>query len=124
MLASLLRPKKRRVYADRSPFSSPYTQSPSLRRPQPQNGDYPQFPVGNNPHDNNSDDTDEDDRFDGELEDPESAPLLPIFSASHLGTKRATAAGGIQTNKPSLISRCAARIRDYPRHPSLDRVAL
>lgn len=98
MLASLLRPKKRRVYADRSPFSSPYTQSPSLRRPQTHNCDYPEFLAGNNPRGDNSDDTDEDGRVDGELDDPESAPLLPIFSASHLGTELTASNDGIQTD--------------------------
>ncbi|TPR02302.1 alpha/beta hydrolase fold family protein [Aspergillus niger] len=47
MLASLLRPKKRRVYAERSPFSSPYTtrdsQWPALQNNAPQRGPEPGY---------------------------------------------------------------------------------
>jgi hypothetical protein len=69
MLSTLLRPKKRR--ADKSPFSSPFESSPLAAR-----NDYDQL------HDNeDADDYDEDDGGEDELD----APLLPIFSAAHLG---------------------------------------
>lgn len=108
MLASLLRPKKRRVYADRSPFSSLYTQdAPSLLRPNAQNNDYYRdYMIGNNLQDN-SDQTDEDDQLNADLDDPESAPLLPIFSASHLGTK---ARPEICILTDNVLDRCAARL--------------
>lgn len=80
MFASLLRPKKRRLHAVRSPFSSWNTQDgPSLRN-QTQNNDYREF-IGNNVHDVDEDE----DSMDADGQDDPSAPLLPIFSASHLG---------------------------------------
>ena len=92
MLASLLRPKKRRVYAERSPFSSPYT-----ARETPVCRDQHRTAIRFNGHsDDEHDDEDVDDDHgyaargnyeDAEDEDEahESTPLLPIFSASHLG---------------------------------------
>ena len=76
MLSSLLRPRKGRRRSDRSLYASPFT-SPAI---------------------NNQEDTDEDpdeqDHGDGEYDDgdysgsqdDEGEPLLPIFSAAHLGT--------------------------------------
>lgn len=94
MLASLLRPKKRRVYADRSPFSSFDAQdAPSFLRNQTQNNDYREFIRNNNIQDIDEDDHSFDEH---EHDDPESAPLLPIFSASHLGMK--TKPGQLQTD--------------------------
>lgn len=69
MLSTLLRPRKKRV--DRSPFSSPFNSSPLAAR-----NDYDQI----DDH-GNGDDYDEDDGG----EDDVGAPLLPIFSAAHLG---------------------------------------
>lgn len=96
MLASLLRPKKR-PSPERSPFSSPYTP----RETTPLNQDYPQQSRygGFHSRDNGFGDDDiieeeeyedgDDDR-EGEVDEDEaheSSPLLPIFSASHLGMK-------------------------------------
>lgn len=85
-MLSLLRPKKRRVYADRSPFSSIYTNqhSPLLAPGESQNNHDSPDPPANTQHNQIESDSDDED---GEL-DPESAPLLPIFSASHLGMRR------------------------------------
>ncbi|THC97901.1 hypothetical protein EYZ11_002599 [Aspergillus tanneri] len=86
MLASLLRPKKRRVYAERSPFSSPDTsrQSPwpfvqrgaEARYNENVEGGYEETEDA----ENGGDDADSEEE-DGPLE---STPLLPIFSSSHL----------------------------------------
>ncbi|KAE8375045.1 hypothetical protein BDV26DRAFT_268698 [Aspergillus bertholletiae] len=88
MLASLLRPKKRRVYAERSPFSSPYTTRdlpwPFLQRGSEAHYEEIQENVDaqDGAHDGEGDESgDEED--DGPFE---SSPLLPIFSASHLDT--------------------------------------
>ncbi|KAL4806790.1 hypothetical protein BDV18DRAFT_120048 [Aspergillus unguis] len=85
MLASLLRPKKRREYTQGSPFLSPYGTHDESRWPL-LNGD-----TGyNGPREHGAggdadDETIEDEDVDGEDEDvPVEAPLLPIFSAPHL----------------------------------------
>ncbi|KAE8393344.1 hypothetical protein BDV23DRAFT_149509 [Aspergillus alliaceus] len=87
MLASLLRPKKRRVYAERSPFSSPYTTRdlpwPFLRRDSEARYEGLQ---GNDDVDECADDGEEDEDEDEDDGPFESSPLLPIFSASHLDT--------------------------------------
>jgi hypothetical protein len=69
MLSTLLRPKKRRT--DKSPYSSPFESSPLAVR-----NDYDQR--------NDNEDADDYDEDDGG-EDDLDAPLLPIFSAAHLG---------------------------------------
>ncbi|KAE8357056.1 hypothetical protein BDV28DRAFT_126142 [Aspergillus coremiiformis] len=88
MLASLLRPKKRRVYGERSPFLSPYTPRDLLSWPflhRDTEARYEEI-QGNDDADEGPDDGGEDD--DGDEEDGpfESSPLLPIFSASRLDT--------------------------------------
>ncbi|KAB8078666.1 hypothetical protein BDV29DRAFT_137476 [Aspergillus leporis] len=86
MLASLLRPKKRRVYAERSPFSSPYT-TRDLPWPFLQRGSearYEEVQGHNDDVDDIADDGGEDGDRDEEEGPFESSPLLPIFSASHL----------------------------------------
>ena len=96
MLASLLRPKKR-PSPERPPFSSPY----APRETTPLNQDYPQQSRyggfngrGNRFRDNDiieeefeNGDNDQEGEVDDEDEAHESSPLLPIFSASHLGMK-------------------------------------
>ncbi|KAE8320063.1 hypothetical protein BDV41DRAFT_1611 [Aspergillus transmontanensis] len=88
MLASLLRPKKRRVYAERSPFSSPYTTRdlpwPFLQRGS-EEAQYEEI-QGNDDADEDVDDGEEDESGDEDDGPSESSPLLPIFSASHLDT--------------------------------------
>lgn len=88
MLASLLRPKKRRVYADRSPFSPWYTAQDSPLLPhETRVNDHRRFATGGNVRQTEPDDGRDEDEDEDEAEhDPESAPLLPLFSASHLGT--------------------------------------
>lgn len=96
MLASLLRPKKRRTYADRSPFSSPYTTRespwPFFDNNTPQRGwgqGYEEFGQQNGFDEANGrvpgPDQDEEEEEDTPVE---TSPLLPIFSASHLGMKQ------------------------------------
>lgn len=94
MLASLLRPKKRRVYAERSPFSSPYTTREPVWSLLRRNADarYETIPdrdrAGPDLEQTDYDEDIEDEEdADGEDEEdgPEATPLLPIFSASHLG---------------------------------------
>lgn len=97
MLASLLRPKARRAQTDQTPFSSPFTPSDSSpwfraaaqRGPRRAHGaehsdDYMPGPLEEIDEDVDEDWTgqeDEDDDGPGE-----STPLLPMFSASHLGS--------------------------------------
>lgn len=101
MLASLLRPRERRGQLDPTPFSSPFTPSDSspwlqaaaqrgLRRAR----------GADNSDDDDDDDAPELQEIDEEVDEDwigdededeedgpvESTPLLPIFSASHLGT--------------------------------------
>jgi hypothetical protein len=93
MLASLLRPRQPRLRVDRSPFSSPPTaqkQSSFIGRRK-----YSHYPDNNFQDDDQEEestshgeyeDGDEDEDEDGEQnEHNESTPLLPIFSAPHLG---------------------------------------
>lgn len=95
MLASLLRPKKRRVYAERSPFSSPYTTRESAwpilqRNSGPGYHQIQDHPADDHGIEHTEYDDEDADGEDGEDEEDgpiESTPLLPIFSASHLGMK-------------------------------------
>lgn len=97
MLASLLRPKPRRAPIDETPFSSPFTPSDHNNSPWFQAAanrghrrDYDTRQL----HDVDEESLDEDEdgewvREENDEEDEpamESTPLLPIFSASHLGT--------------------------------------
>lgn len=97
MLASLLRPKARRAQTDQQPLSSPFTLSdsppwfrtPAQRSPRRAHGaehsddDMPgRFEeIDEDVAEDWIEEEDEDD--DGPVE---SSPLLPIFSASHLGS--------------------------------------
>lgn len=100
MLASLLRPKGKRKQIDRSPFSSPFTgNSPWLSaaaRRGPRNlheaGEVTDENDFSGLHDIDEDIDENWTRDEDEEEDPplESTPLLPIFSASHLGKAHAT----------------------------------
>jgi hypothetical protein len=86
MLASLLRSRKPRIRADRSPFSSPYTTQ--------ENTTFFRRDKYTHRLDSDIEDSEEiDDGFDNiEEEDDEDyeqedlTPLLPIFSAAHLGS--------------------------------------
>lgn len=108
MLASLLRPKKRHdtVSPERSPFPSQYTpgETTPLNQDNPQQSRYGGF----NGRDNGFGDDDiieeeefedGDDDQEGEVDDEdevhESSPLLPIFSASHLGMGKCSMAKSI-----------------------------
>lgn len=98
MLASLLRPKERRGHLDPEPFSSPFTPSDSSPWFQAAAQRGPRRARGaDNSDDDDAPDLQEIDEEvdedwigeeDEEEEDEpvESTPLLPIFSASHLGT--------------------------------------
>lgn len=98
MLASLLRPKGRRGQIDQTPFSSPFTPSDGSPwfRAAAQRGPR-RVPAADRSSDDDAPelqdiDEDMDEDWTGEEEDEEdgpveSTPLLPIFSASHLGTK-------------------------------------
>ena len=110
MLSSLLRPKKPRQRVEQhSPFSSPYPEpdrsSPSVARRERQirhaTADWTETEAedevtedeggGNADHvedEVNGEDGDEEDGEEDEGEDGgEDTPLLPIFSAAHLGTQ-------------------------------------
>jgi hypothetical protein len=97
MLSSLLRSKKSRLIGDRSPFSSPYTGEPTpplagrhgfLNERRRAARDYEETEVSDNEN-AIEDDAEELEEEDGDDENEdglaESTPLLPIFSAAHLG---------------------------------------
>ena len=97
MISSLLRPKRSRVHRDRSPFSSPFTAAQISPE-----GARRSFPNERRraAADYNSENEDEDDAIEEEDEEGgdgnegeddedglgEATPLLPIFSAAHLGS--------------------------------------
>ncbi|KAF4268012.1 hypothetical protein CNMCM8812_001995 [Aspergillus fumigatus] len=92
MLASLLRPKKRRVYAERSPFSSPYTTREGFwpfRQEEAQHAS-PRMRYNEThgaPLDEDYQHADDLGEYAGQEEEDrpiETSPLLPFFSASHL----------------------------------------
>ena len=103
MLSSLLRPKKaRKRVAEHSPFSSPYVDqsSPAVARHQRMarhaSADFTETEQGDEATEEEDDeeneaDADDDENHPGEeLEDDdedgdEDSPLLPLFSAAHLG---------------------------------------
>jgi hypothetical protein len=84
MLASLLRPKKRRRYPEHSPFPAWYASRDPLLPGEPRHNDNG-FMTGNNAHQSGSDGDEDEDGDEHEHDDPESAPLLPFFAATHLG---------------------------------------
>ena len=86
MLGSLRPKKERQVYAERSPFSSPY----STRERRLQNVDEEQM---TDPEPEPEEDSDEIEDEDEDVQ--ETSPLLPIFSASHLGM----ASGFVETKR-------------------------
>lgn len=98
MLGSLLRSKKRRVYAERSPFSSSCDSrdGSAFFRNEAQRGGprskHEQQHAGHSEDDETIDDNDNDDDDDDDTDEEDnlhdSTPLLPIFSAFHLGMKR------------------------------------
>ena len=122
MLSSFLRPKRGRRHANHSPFSSPYDDrrdSPASARTPSRNArrrparDYDGSEHSHEDereHDDNEeavedgDDHDEEDEDDEDDEDGlgESTPLLPIFSAEHLG-KLLSASLRLQMLRSALI---------------------
>ena len=104
MLSSLLRPKRGRRRVEHSPFSSQFNDrsSPIVARNQRlgarhATADFTETDVydditeteddGDIDHDGDEGEEDEEDGQDDEDEDgEEESPLLPIFSAAHLGT--------------------------------------
>lgn len=98
MLASLLRPKARRAQVDQTPFSSPFTPSDSSpwfraaaqRGPRRARGVEQSDDEMPGPLEEIDEDVEEDWIGQEEEEDDdgpiESTPLLPMFSASHLGS--------------------------------------
>ncbi|KAL4960838.1 uncharacterized protein BDV14DRAFT_136635 [Aspergillus stella-maris] len=86
MLASLLRPKKRRDYAQNLTFATPYPTDESRWPLLGENIGYNGFHEPQAQEEDTEDETIEDEDADGEDEGIpiESSPLLPIFSAPHL----------------------------------------
>ncbi|KAI9847074.1 MAG: hypothetical protein M1837_003192 [Sclerophora amabilis] len=97
MLSSLLRPKKGRRRADRSPFSSPFSareSSPLVARRN--RAEAPRRPARQYEHSDSTDESlgeglddeedveEDEDEDEEEDEDDELSPLLPLFSAAHL----------------------------------------
>ncbi|PWY89804.1 cation channel family transporter [Aspergillus heteromorphus CBS 117.55] len=127
MLASLLRPKKRRVYAERSPFSSPYTTRDSPwpffrdngRQEGPDAG-YEEINIHNGDiegADTASGEDDADEEDDGPIE---STPLLPIFSSSHLDTLPVYDI--THAIRPLIVARCETTLTwDQLRSPQISQ---
>ncbi|EAW06802.1 ion transporter [Aspergillus clavatus NRRL 1] len=129
MLASLLRPKKRRVYADRSPFSSPYTTRETSwpfcqdenRHPGPGAG-YDEVRDARFADEafEDADDAGEDADEDEEHRPIESTPLLPIFSASHLDALPVYDI--THAIRPLIVSRCETTLTwDQLRSPQISQ---
>ncbi|RAH44853.1 ion transporter [Aspergillus brunneoviolaceus CBS 621.78] len=128
MLASLLRPKKRRTYADRSPFSSPYTTRespwPFFDNNTPQRGwgqGYEEFGQQNGFDEANGrvpgPDQDEEEEEDTPVE---TSPLLPIFSASHLDTLPVYDI--THAIRPLIVTRCETTLTwDQLRSPQISQ---
>jgi hypothetical protein len=97
MLSSLLRPKKGRRRVEHSPFSSHYADqsSPLLARNERVRHATADFTETEFDEDNTEDEEDEEDQEEDheeiEVDDDEDGhdetPLLPIFSAAHLGSR-------------------------------------
>ncbi|KAF9883849.1 hypothetical protein FE257_002740 [Aspergillus nanangensis] len=124
MLASLLRPKKRRVYAERSPFSSPYTTRqpawPGRQRSSEPQYEETQDNEGAHEGFENGQYVVEDE--DGEEEDDpvESTPLLPIFSASHLD--KLPVYEITHAIRPLIVSHCETTLTwDQLRSPQISQ---
>lgn len=117
MLASLLRPKARRAQVDQTPFSSPFTPSDSSPwfRAAAQRGPRRARAIEHSdddmpgPLEEIDEDVDED--WIGEEEEEEddndgpveSTPLLPIFSASHLGSFLLRVASFLKVTNTELL---------------------
>ncbi|GAB1218011.1 hypothetical protein ATERTT37_007257 [Aspergillus terreus] len=128
MLASLLRPKKRRVYAERSPFSSPYTTRESAwpilqRNSGPGYHQIQDHPADDHGIEHTEYDDEDADGEDGEDEEDgpiESTPLLPIFSASHLDTLPVYDI--THAIRPLIVSRCETTLTwDQLRSPQISQ---
>lgn len=86
-MLSLLRPRNRRRRSDKSPYSTPYNSSPlAVRRASgvDDESDENENENGNEDEEDN-DDYDEERSYNEDDEDDVDTPLLPIFSAAHLG---------------------------------------
>ena len=119
MLASLLRPKKRRVDAERSPFAT--------RHAARQQGLGPEYEYARRNYGAFGDldgVEDEDQEADGDEEEDdaplESTPLLPIFSASHLDTLPVFEI--THAIRPLITSRCETTLTwDQLRSPQISQ---
>ncbi|KAI9930593.1 hypothetical protein ASPWEDRAFT_107132 [Aspergillus wentii DTO 134E9] len=129
MLASLLRPKKRRIYAERSPFSSPYTvrqETPFYRDEPRRNGPRAGFDKINNSEGSadeegfeDAEDVDEDIDEEEDGRD-ELTPLLPIFSASQLDALPVYDI--THAIRPLIASRCETTLSwDQLRSPQISQ---
>lgn len=81
MLSSLLRPRNKRRRSDRSPYSTPFNSSPLAVRA----GNVDENENEEDENDEENDDYDEERSYNEDDEDDVDTPLLPIFSAAHLG---------------------------------------
>lgn len=128
MLASLLRPKARRQQIDQTPFSyssplapsdsSPWFRAAGRRGPQRARRDgysedehEPELEeIDENMDQDWVGDEDEDEEDDEEDGPPEATPLLPIFSASHLGrcptrvSSQVEPLGNLKSNVDCIVS--------------------
>lgn len=126
MLASLLRPKKRREYAQNSLFPSPDPADQSRWPLLSRDGGYGRLREHRTDDDDAENESIEDEDADGEDEDApiESSPLLPIFSAPHLGMgfHRSYYSGATLLTYP--YSRRAPNLRYHTCYPVSDNFAV
>jgi hypothetical protein len=86
MLSSLLRPKKtRRRVEEHSPFSSPYAERRHATADFTEDDGEDENTEDEEDQDEEEGDDDDDDEAIEEEDGDEDTPLLPIFSAAHLG---------------------------------------
>ncbi|PKY09350.1 putative cation channel family transporter [Aspergillus campestris IBT 28561] len=119
MLASLLRPKKRRVDPERSPFASRH---PARQRDFAAENEYARRNYGAigelDGIENEDQEADRDEEEDGAP--LESTPLLPIFSASHLDTLPVFEI--THAIRPLVVSRCETTLTwDQLRSPQISQ---
>lgn len=118
MLASLLRPKKRRVDPERSPFASRHV---ARQRAFGAENDHVRRDYGATGELDGIDDDDEEAARQEEDDVPlESTPLLPIFSASHLDTLPVFEL--THAIRPLITSRCETTLTwDQLRSPQISQ---
>ena len=125
MLSSLLRPKKSRLIADRSPFSPVGTRRGLFNERRRATADYDDTEAPGDEHEIEDDEQDVYEEYEGDEDEDgleESTPLLPIFSAAHLGSGARPILKKLANQ--GFDSRFSPSVQLYPYHTSACRCSL